>query len=194
MEYQKLYRLMLITEPVRTDVVSTFKITDKSIFEAIESGLRDKDLIGFLEKESSKPVPANVERSIRDWTSQTTVTTISDVTLFETETEKDLEELRYLPQFEKHVLRQVGPTAVIVTGNMEDLSEKLRKRKCMVNRNVETVTVEETSGTEITEQVLLFGGEQTIEDVPWDCEGCPAVQSCNKIIRRRTRDKRGAKH
>ena len=191
MEYQKLYRLMLITEPVHTDVVSTFKITDKSIFEAIESGLREKDLIGFLKKESSKPVPANVERSIRDWTSQTTFTTISDVTLFETETEKDLEELRFIPKFEKHVLRQVGPTAVIVTGDMEDLSENLRKRKCMVKRTVETITMEETPGTEIAEHVLLFGTEQAIEDVPWDCEGCPAIQSCNKIIRRRTRDKRG---
>jgi hypothetical protein len=193
MEYQKLYRLMLITEPVHTDVVSTFKITDTSIFEAIESGLREEDLIGFLEKESSKPIPANVERSIRDWTSQTTFTTISDVTLFETENEKDLEMLRYIPQFEKHVLRQVGPTAVIVTGDMDDLMEKLRKKKCMVKRTIEVEQPEEKAGTEITEQVLLFGTEHAIEDVPWDCEGCPAIQSCNKIMRRRTRDKRGGK-
>jgi len=194
MEYQKLYRLMLITEPVRTDVVSTFKITDKSIFEAIESGLREQDLIGFLEKESSKPVPANVDRSIRDWMSQTTFATLSDVTLFETENEKDLEELRFIPQFEKHVLRQIGPTAVIMTGDIETLTENLRKRKCMVKRKVETQDLGETLEADITEQVLLFGAEQTVEDVPWDCEGCPAVQSCNKIIRRRTRDKRGGKH
>ena len=193
MEYQKLYRLMLITKPVHTDVVSTFKITDESIFEAIESGLREKDLIGFLEKESSKPVPANVERSIRDWTSQTTFTTISDITLFETENERDLEMLRFIPKFEKHVLRQVGPTAVIVTGDLEDLAEDLRKRKCMVKRTVETQEPEITAGTEITEQVLLFGTEHTIEDVPWDCEGCPAIQSCNKIIRRRAHGKRGGR-
>ena len=191
MEYQKLYRLMLITEPVRTDVVSTFKITDKSIFEAIESGLREEDLIGFLQKESSKPIPANVERSIRDWTSQTTFATLSNVSLFETESEKDLEMLRYIPEFEKHVLRKVGPTAVIVTGDMESLSENLRKNKCMVKRTVEDQDTEETPGTAVTEQVLLFGSEQTVDDVPWDCEGCPAVQSCNKIIRRRVRDKRG---
>ena len=193
MEYQKLYRLMLITKPVRTDVVSTFKITEESIFEAIESGLREEDLIGFLEKESSKPVPANVERSIKDWTSQTTFTTISDITLFETENERDLEMLRYIPQFEKHVLRQIGPTAVIVTGDMDDLSENLRKRKCMVKRTRESHEPDVTPGTEITEQVLLFGTEHSIEDVPWDCEGCPAIQSCNKIIRRRARAKRGGR-
>jgi hypothetical protein len=88
MEYQDLYRLMLITEPVKTDVVSTFKISDKSVFEAIEIGLREDDILGFLEKKSNKPVPRNVVRSITDWTSQTTFTTISDITLFENKISK----------------------------------------------------------------------------------------------------------
>ncbi|MFW9960055.1 MAG: helicase-associated domain-containing protein [Candidatus Thorarchaeota archaeon] len=191
MQYQKLYRLMLLTEPVRTDVVSTFKITDKSIFEAIETGAREEDLIGFLEKESSKPLPKNVERSIIDWTSQTTFTTISDVQLFETQNERDLETLMLMPEFNTYVVRQVGPTSVIVSGDMEHLSEYLKSQKCMVSRA--TPTEPETSpGTEIAEQVLLFGGgEQTIEDVPDLCDGCPAVQSCNKIIRRKSRGSRG---
>ncbi|MFX1606911.1 MAG: hypothetical protein ACFFDD_13535, partial [Promethearchaeota archaeon] len=46
MQYQDLYRLMLITEPIQTDVVSTFKISDKSVFEAIEIGLREDDILG----------------------------------------------------------------------------------------------------------------------------------------------------
>jgi len=193
MEYQKLYRLLLITEAVKTDVVSTFKITEKSIFEAIEIGLREKDLIGFLSSESSKPIPANVERSIRDWTSQTTFTTISEVSLFETDTERDLELLMLIPDFEKQVVRKVGPTAVILTGDLDELSETLRKHKCMVKRAVKEEQPETTPGTEITEQVLLYGSEQVVEDVPWDCEGCPAIQSCNKIIRRKARTQRGGR-
>lgn len=193
MEYQKLYRLLLITEPVRTDVVSTFKITERSIFEAIEIGLREKDLIGFLAAESSKPIPANVERSIRDWTSQTTFTTISEVSLFETETERDLELLMLIPEFEAQVVRKVGPTAVILTGDIDELSETLRKRKCMVKRARKEEEPEVTAGTEITEQILLYGTEQVVEDVPWDCEGCPAIQSCNKIVRRKARAQRGAR-
>ncbi|MCK5265686.1 MAG: hypothetical protein KAR03_08765, partial [Candidatus Thorarchaeota archaeon] len=82
---------------------------------------------------------------------------------------------------------------VIVTGDMDDLSENLRKRKCMVKRTRESHEPDVTPGTEITEQVLLFGTEHSIEDVPWDCEGCPAIQSCNKIIRRRARAKRGGR-
>ena len=193
MEYQKLYRLLLITEPVRTDVVSTFKITERSIFEAIEIGVREKDLIGFLAAESSKPIPANVERSIRDWTSQTTFTTISEVSLFETETERDLELLMLIPEFEAQVVRKVGPTAVILTGDIDELSETLRKRKCMVKRARKEEEPEVTAGTEITEQILLYGTEQVVEDVPWDCEGCPAIQSCNKIVRRKARAQRGAR-
>ena len=191
MEYQNLYRLMLITEPVKTDVVSTFKITDKSVFEAIEIGLREDDILGFLEKESTKPIPRNVERSIKDWTSQTTFTTISDVKLFETENERDLEGLMLIPDFTKQIVRKVGPTAVIVSGDMEELSEKLRKHKCMVRRKTGEDETTVSTDSSVTEQFLLYSEGQSAEDVPDLCNGCPAVQSCNKIIRRRSQITRG---
>ncbi|MGY5862995.1 MAG: helicase-associated domain-containing protein [Candidatus Thorarchaeota archaeon] len=188
MEFQNLYRLMLITEPVRTDVVSTFKLSDKSVFQAIEIGLREDDILGFLEKESSKPVPRNVVRSITDWTSQTTFTTIEDVTLFETESEKDLEKLMLIPAFTKSIVRKIGPTAVIVAGDMEKFGDSLRKHKCMVRRKQQTNEVAEVSeDSSVAEQFLLYSEEQTIEDVPDLCEHCPAVQSCNKMIRRKGR-------
>ncbi|MHA2025497.1 MAG: helicase-associated domain-containing protein [Candidatus Thorarchaeota archaeon] len=191
MEFQNLYRLMLITEPVRTDVVSTFKLSDKSVFQAIEIGLREDDILGFLEKESSKPVPRNVVRSITDWTSQTTFTTIEDVTLFETESEKDLEKLMLIPAFTKSIVRKIGPTAVIVAGDMEKFSDNLRKHKCMVRRKQQTKEVVEVSeDSSVAEQFLLYSEEQTVEDVPDLCEDCPAVQSCNKMIRRKGRVQR----
>jgi hypothetical protein len=191
MEYQNLYRLMLITEPVRTDVVSTFRISDKSVFEAIEIGLREYDILGFLENESSKPIPRNVVRSITDWTSQTTFTTMSDVTLFETENEQDLENLMLIPGFTRQIVRKVGPTAVIVTGNLEELSENLRKHKCMVRRKIGDEELVTSTDTSVADQFLLYSEDQGIEDVPDLCEGCPAIQSCNKVIHRRGKSKRG---
>ena len=191
MEYQNLYRLMLITEPVQTDVVSTFKISDKSVFEAIEIGLREDDILGFLEKESSKPVPRNVVRSITDWTSQTTFTTMSEVTLFETESEQDLEALMLIRDFTKQVVRKVGPTAVIVSGDSVELIEKLRKHKCMVRRKSGEDMVTASSDSSVADQFLLYGEDHGIEDIPDLCEGCPAVQSCNKVVRRKTQVKRG---
>jgi hypothetical protein len=191
MEYQNLYRLMLITEPVRTDVVSTFRISDKSVFEAIEIGLRENDILGFLENESSKPIPRNVVRSITDWTSQTTFTTMSDVTLFETENEQDLENLMLIPGFTRQIVRKVGPTAVIVTGNLEELSENLRKHKCMVRRKIGDEELVTSTDTSVADQFLLYSEDQGIEDVPDLCEGCPAIQSCNKVIHRRGKSKRG---
>ncbi|MHA2045973.1 MAG: helicase-associated domain-containing protein [Candidatus Thorarchaeota archaeon] len=190
MEFQNLYRLMLLTEPVRTDVVSTFKLSDKSVFQAIEIGLRENDILGFLEEESSKPVPRNVVRSITDWTSQTTFTTIQDVTLFETEDEKDLEKLMLIPAFTKSIVRKIGPTAVIVSGDMEKFSDTLRKHKCMVKRKQLTKDPEVSTSSTVAEQFLLFGEEHTMEDVPDLCEDCPAIQSCNKMVRRKGRVQR----
>lgn len=189
MDYYTLYRLMLITDPVRTDVVSTFKITESSIFHAIELGYRETDIIEFLERESSKPIPANVVRSIKDWTSQTTFANLSEVMLFETDTEKDLENLLLLNQFGKYVVRRVGPAAVIIEGEKESFMEEMSKSKCHVTRtDVKAEDKEPSAGTIVSEQVLLYG-DQTASDVPAECKGCPAIQSCNRVIKRKTEAK-----
>ena len=178
---------MLLTEPIRTDVVSTFKITDKSIFEAIEMGLRKDDILGFLERESSKPVPKNVVRSIEDWVSQTTFATLTPVNLFETDTERDLDDLMLIPDFKKHVVRQVGPTAVVVRGDVEKLTEKLRDLKCMVETREDKREDEEEKKEASSEVHTLFSSEHAVEDVPDDCDGCPALQSCTRIVQRRSK-------
>jgi hypothetical protein len=190
MKYENLHRLMLLTEPIRTDVVSTFKITDKSIFEAIEMGLRKDDILGFLERESSKPVPNNVVRSIEDWVSQTTFATLTTVNLFETESERDLEDLMLKPDFKKQVIRQVGPTAVIVRGDIERLTEKLRDMKCMVESKEDGNGEGDDTEQAHSDYQALFSSEHQVEDVPEDCEGCPALQSCTRIVQRRKDGKR----
>ncbi|MHA2228414.1 MAG: helicase-associated domain-containing protein [Candidatus Thorarchaeota archaeon] len=189
MDYSKLYQLMRFTEPVKTDVVSSFKITDQSIFQAVEAGLRENQILDFLEQEGSKPVPKNVSRSIKDWTSQTTFATYSDVTLFETETERDLEDLLLIKDFEKYTVRQVGPTAIIIQGDMEQLVEDLRKHKCNVRkRDVSEIEIDSSEGPSVAEQVLLFG-EHATTDIPEACLGCPATQSCNRLVRRKNQAK-----
>ena len=190
MDYYKLYRLLLITEPVKTDVVSTFKITDQSIFQAIEVGLREDDIVGFLETETNKPIPKNVLRSIKDWTSQTTYALVSEVSLFETEDEKVLEDLLLLKQFSKYVVRNVGPQAVIISGDFEELSDELRKFKCKVTLKSKEAQVIESPTSTVTEQVLLYG-DQALVDVPEACIACPAAQSCNRVLKRRADSKRG---
>ena len=190
MDYYKVYQLMLFTEPVKTDIVSTYKITDKSVFEAIEIGLRESTMLEFLKKESSKPVPRNVERSIKDWTSQTKFATVSDIMLFETETEREMEDLLLLDDFKKYIVRRVGPTAMIVTGDMDQLDEDLGEHKCNVRMaGKEAPPIEITPGTAIAEQVLLYG-DHSVTDVPEACLGCPAIQSCNRVVRRKARTKK----
>jgi hypothetical protein len=191
MDYYKVYQLMLFTEPSKTDIVSTYKITDKSVFEAIEIGLRESTMLEFLKEESSKPVPKNVHRSIKDWTSQTTFATVSDIMLFETETEREMEDLLLLNDFTKYVVRRIGPTAMIVSGDMDQLDEDLGEHKCNVRLEGKIAPpIDITPGTVVAEQVLLYG-EHSVTDVPEACLGCPAIQSCNRIVRRKARVKKG---
>ncbi|MFW9848541.1 MAG: helicase-associated domain-containing protein [Candidatus Thorarchaeota archaeon] len=188
MDYFKLYQLMLISEPVKTDVVSTFRITEASVFHAVELGFRENDIINFLETESSKPIPANVKRSIKDWTSQTTFATVTDVTLFEVDKEQELEDMLLIPDFNKYVVRRVGPSAVIIKGDIEEFIDDMQRHKCHCTRaGVESGLPETTSGASIAEQVLMY---ETETEVPDDCLGCPAIMSCNRVIKRKTDSKR----
>ncbi|MHA1637019.1 MAG: helicase-associated domain-containing protein [Candidatus Thorarchaeota archaeon] len=190
MNYYKLYRLLLISDPVMTDVVSTFRITEKSIFQAVEMGQRENDIIEFLKQESSKPIPANIVRSIKDWTSQTTFATVSDIQLFETDNKKDLEGLMLIPKFEEYVVRQVGPTAVIIRGDIEIFAEDLKKHKCHIKRaGAEVEDSEKSKVTSVAEQVLIYG-EPSDSDIADECLGCPALQSCNRVVRKKSRSKR----
>ncbi len=190
MDYFKLYQLMIFTEPVKTDVVSIYRITDSSVFQAMEVGVRENDIIGFLEKESSKPVPANVARSIKDWTSQTTFATTETVTLFETESEQDMDDLLLVEDFTKYLVRRVGATAAIVQGNLENITQDLRTHKCNVKRKgQEPVVADMSPGTQVAEQVLMYV-DPPVGDVPEACIACPAIQSCNRVSRGRTRPKR----
>ncbi len=185
MNYAKLYELMLFTEQVKTDVVSTFKITERSIFHSIEIGMREKEIVGFLETESTKPVPNNVIRSIRDWTSQSTFATVDDVTLFETENEADLDHLLLLEEFNKYVVRRVGPLAAVIVGDIDEFTEELKEHKCHVRRaeTKDAASESDIPDTGMAEQILLY--EEEIEDVPKECEGCPALNSCNRVVRRK---------
>lgn len=192
MDYYKLYQLMLISEPVKTDVVSTFRLTEASIFHAVELGFRENDIIEFLETESSKPIPANVQRSIKDWTSQTTFATVSEVTLFETENEKELEDLLLIPDFTKYVARRVGPSAVAIKGNIDEFIEAMQEHKCHCTRVGTQIEEEEPSQvSSVAEQILMYG-DQSAADVHEDCLGCPAIMSCNRVIKRKADSPRGS--
>ncbi len=191
MGYFKLYKLMLLSEPVRTDVVSTFKITEQSIFQAVEMGIRDKEIIEFLDNESSKPIPANVSRSIKDWTSQTIFASLDKVTLFETESERDMEHLMLLDEFKEYVVKRVGPTAAVIQGKMSEFVEEMRDLKCHVDREDikdRRRTIPETQ--DIDENLLLYG-EQSVSDVPEACIGCPAIHSCNRVVKRKSESRKG---
>ncbi len=50
-----------------TGPIRTFRITQKSVYQAQESGLSQAQIAGFFEQHSQRPPPANVLKSIADW-------------------------------------------------------------------------------------------------------------------------------
>jgi hypothetical protein len=72
--------------------VQTFRITQGSIYQAQESGLTHEQIVAFLEKHAQGALPANVERSLADWTGKRESLVLrSGATLlgFPTETDRD---------------------------------------------------------------------------------------------------------
>jgi hypothetical protein len=95
-----------------------------------------------------------------------------------------------IPKFAEYVVRQVGPTAVVIRGDMETFTEDLKKHKCHIMRTGTTVEDSEKSPvSSIAEQVLIYG-EQSDSDIADECLGCPALQSCNRVVRKKSRAKR----
>ncbi|MEM4735912.1 MAG: helicase-associated domain-containing protein [Candidatus Thorarchaeota archaeon] len=184
MDYAKLYRLMLFTDPVKTDIVSTFRITERSVFQGTSTGMSVDQMIDYLQRESSKQVPANVIRSMKDWASRIIGVTLENVVLLETESEAQLESLLFRHELKEFLVRRVGPCAAVVKGDTEELARLLRENRCRVrlpNEKAAHETVEPPPTFDLGMQL----GEIEISDVPSACEACPAIQSCNRVIRRK---------
>ena len=132
-----------------------------------------------------------MKRSITDWTSQTTFATVTDVTLFEVENEQELEDMLLIPDFNKFVVRRVGPSAVIMKGDIDEFIETMQQHKCHCTRaGVEVSELESTGGTSsVAEQILMYG-DHAESEVPDDCLGCPAIMSCNRVIKKKADTKR----
>ncbi len=59
---------MTETDLARTGPVQTFRLTQASVYQAQESGLSHDRIIAYLEQHARGPLPANVLRSLADWT------------------------------------------------------------------------------------------------------------------------------
>jgi hypothetical protein len=67
---KKYFKLLSFIETVRTETLNTFKITKQSIYNAILDGVKEKDLVKFLNDNSTVRVPQNVTDLIADCYSQ----------------------------------------------------------------------------------------------------------------------------
>lgn len=61
------YELWRMAEVVSSERVTRFKITEKSVLRNRSLGRSTEEMVGFLERISSTPLPQNVVYSIREW-------------------------------------------------------------------------------------------------------------------------------
>lgn len=64
---RRLWALGAISEPVRLDTVSTYRLTESAVRRGIASGLTLEQIETFLERGGGRPLPQNVAFTLREW-------------------------------------------------------------------------------------------------------------------------------
>lgn len=65
-----LYRLDGFAERVRTESAVEYRLTKASVYRAQHQGLTTTEILGWLERLSSVPLPQNVRRTVEEWGAQ----------------------------------------------------------------------------------------------------------------------------
>ncbi len=173
------FLLARFTEPTRTDVVCSYKLTEDTVFGAIEQGISVQNILTFLKKHSRKPIPDNVKRTIEGWASRALSAKISTVTLLETDSERDMINILSFPFMKNYFVRKISPTAIIIQGDINALSKELRKKKCSIN-----LPEEETSRMKIIAYTPRKYTRENRSSIPESCRDCPAADSCFLIYKK----------
>ncbi len=173
------FLLARFTEPKSTDVVCSYKLTEDTVFSAIEQGISVKNILSFLEKYSRRPIPNNVKRTIEGWASKALSAKISTVTILETESERDMINILSFPFMKKYFVRKLSPTAIIIQGDITQLSKELRKKKCSIN-----LPEEESTKIKIMSYTPKLIIKESRASIPESCKDCPAADSCFLVFKR----------
>ncbi|TMC21505.1 MAG: hypothetical protein E6J34_09405 [Chloroflexi bacterium] len=127
---QLVYRLLPVAQVLRMGVVSTFRLTEATLFTGLASGVKLADLLFFLEEHSApKELPQNVVYTIKDWAKAYREFQLSEVIMIETPEAETEENLRRVLGNLAVDLRHVAPGIFLVISqgaSFGDLRKRLR--------------------------------------------------------------------
>lgn len=132
-DFPTLYSVLPFTQAQQISVASRLTLTRASLLRAIEHGMRIDEVLSTLEKSSQKELPQNVIYTLKDWVKDYKEVTISQVYLFEVDSEEIASHLCSSPKLQKlqtgFGLRKIGPCMLVIESsiNLLELKRLLEK-------------------------------------------------------------------
>lgn len=122
-----LYTLDRIAQRVRAEQVVEYYLTRAAIYDAQRSGMEIGEVIGFLERVGSTPLPQNVRRSLEEWgAGHQRVTVQPGVAALQAVDEQVLDGLMTDQEVAPLLGRRLSGTVVLVpVANLETVRQKL---------------------------------------------------------------------
>lgn len=100
-------------EKVADDIASIYKLTFKSVVNALDNGIAVSEIIEYLEKCSSNPLPDNVRKTLEEWDRESKRIRIRKVTIIETDDKYLMEELKSSKSVRNYIKKELTYAAEI---------------------------------------------------------------------------------
>jgi hypothetical protein len=110
-------------QKVADDAASIYKLTFKSIVDALDNGITVGEITEYLEEHSTNPLPDNVRKTLEDWEKESKRIRIRKVTILETDDKYLMEELKSRKTISRYI-REELPHVVEID---EKVSLKLKR-------------------------------------------------------------------
>src|SRR5205823_2270685 len=99
--------------------VALYRISKDSVLRGLRGGLHGSDIIQTLRENNRVPVAANVVQTIEDWAvAFERLVLYENCSLLETPDAATLDRLVAQPGAERYVVKRLGPTFALVTGEL----------------------------------------------------------------------------
>ncbi|GCF07166.1 helicase-associated domain-containing protein [Dictyobacter arantiisoli] len=132
-----LYHILPFTQIKQIDQASTLLITQASVFQAIQQGLKfEEDVLGVLQKYCMKEIPQNVLYTLQEWQKLYQEVTVSYVSFLEVSNEETAQRLYQNATLRTMGIRHIAPCLLIIPVPKDGSSDLAALRKILAKENI----------------------------------------------------------
>lgn len=126
--FHERWRLEQFADLVRRDVLLTYRISRESVYLHLQRGGSAESILSILREGSARPLPQNVEFSIREWSEAYGSVSFRDVILLESRTPQISREIEATKTIVPHLRGRVSETCLIVARErIDDVRQELAR-------------------------------------------------------------------